>query len=64
VAIAIDKFSSLAEVIVLFVELSKNTIEGLLISAIFKDAFPIDSAQFKIPSLSMSTSKLSIIKSP
>ena len=30
----------------------------------FKVAFPRDSSQFKIPSLSISTSKLSIIVSP
>ena len=50
-------------VVKLLVELSWKTIDGLLISAIFKVAFPEDSTQFKMPSLSISISKLSIIKS-
>ena len=48
-------------VVKLLVELSWKTIDGLLISAIFKFAFPKDSTPFKMPSLSIS--KLSIIKS-
>ncbi len=43
---------------------SWKIIEGVLMSRRFKVAFPRDSSQFKIPSLSISTSKLSIIVSP
>ena len=52
------------DIIVEFVELSWKIICGLSISAILIVAFPRDSSQFKIPSLSISTSKLSMIKSP
>ncbi|CAI8201583.1 MAG: Uncharacterised protein [Cryomorphaceae bacterium] len=43
---------------------SKNKILGLLTSERSKTASPFDSSQFKIPSLSISRSILSITKSP
>ena len=46
------------------VVVSRNKILGLLGSESSKIASPFDSSQFKIPSLSISMSKLSMTKSP